>query len=254
MLRGYFSLSPEGRKTLERYPIGGFAEYTLSPDANVAKIPDSVSFETAARLGYMGTSYAGLKKGKVGPGSTVLINGVTGTLGYAAVAIALALGAVKIIGVGRNKERLAQVKSLAPGRVEVVSTEEEDNVPGWVQKVTNGQGPDAIYDCLGVGGDADTTNKLIDTVRRGGEAVLVAGGSEGNITQSYWEAMGHNVGIRGSMWFTPGEIDELIALIGAGAVDVSFLKHEEFSLDNVNEALKMVGDRPGGAVNVVVKP
>lgn len=83
---------------------------------------------------------------------TLLIHGVTGTLGFAAVAIALGLGASKIIGIGRNKERLQQVADLSPvaGRVITVSSEEEDDLPAFVKKHTGGLGVDVMYDCLGV--------------------------------------------------------------------------------------------------------
>jgi threonine dehydrogenase-like Zn-dependent dehydrogenase len=254
VLRGYFAVTPAGKSMLHRYPIGGLAEYTLAPDANIVQLADNISFETAARLGYICTSFGGLKMAEVGPGSTVVINGVTGTLGYAATAIALGLGAVKIIGIGRNKDRLSQIKAFSPGRIEVCSTEDVDDVPAWLLDITNGCGPDALVDCLGVGGDADATMRLIKTIRRGGKAVLMAGGAEGHLNQTYAEAMKHNVAILGSTWFSPKEIDELVPLMGAGVVDMSFLEHQSFALDDVDAALKAVGDRPGGAVNIVVKP
>jgi threonine dehydrogenase-like Zn-dependent dehydrogenase len=173
---------------------------------------------------------------------------VTGTLGYAAAAIALGLGARKVLGIGRNPERLAEVNSFAPDKRPVVaSSEEENDLATWVKVNTGGLGPDVLIDCLGVGGQADTTMALIRAVKRGGQAILVAGGAEGEVTQSYMEAMMHDVAITGSMWFTTGEMDDLIQLVDAGIVDLGFLKTKAFSLDNVNEAIKYVGDRPGGS-------
>jgi threonine dehydrogenase-like Zn-dependent dehydrogenase len=253
-LRGYFAMSEQGVRTLERYPIGGFSEYVLSPDANISVIPQSIDLDTAARFGYIGTSYGALKLAGVGAASTVLINGVTGTLGYAAVAIALGLGATKILGIGRNPERLEDVNSMSNKRVEVASSEEEKDIPAWVKSRTGGLGPDVMIDCLGVGGSADTTKQLIKCVKTGGKAILVAGGAEGDVNQSYMEAMSRSVSIVGSTWFTTGEMDDLVALVDAGVIDFSFLEHKRFSLDDVNEAIAFVGDRPGGAVNVVVKP
>ncbi|BGP39988.1 hypothetical protein JCM10450v2_003968 [Rhodotorula kratochvilovae] len=255
-LRGYFAQSEGGAKRLEHYPIGGLAEYLLSPDEKVVVLPPSISFETAARLGYIGTSYGALKKAGVGPGSTLLINGVTGTLGVAAVAIALGLGASKILGVGRNRDRLSALERLSTteGRVVTRSSEGGDLVE-WVARETGGVGVDAMYDCLGNGGDASVTSELIlRATRRGGRAVLAAGGAEGQISQSYAEAMGRDVAVFGSMWFSDAELTELVKLIGAGVVDLSFLEHKRFALDEVNEALDFVGDRPGGFTNVVVVP
>jgi hypothetical protein len=44
----------------------------------------------------------------------------------------------------------------------------------------------------------------------------------------------------------------MVALIGAGVIDFSFLEHQTFPLAEVNEALSAAGDRPGGFSNVVV--
>lgn len=217
-------------------------------------LKENVSLETAARFGYIGTSYAALKVGQVGPGSSVLINGVTGTLGYAAVSCALGLGAVQILGIGRSKEKLEHIKSIFPAeRVTVVSSEDVD-VAHWVDDQTGGAGIDTLIDCLGVGGDAKGTEALSGKVKRGGNAILVAGGAEGEIRQSYSHAMNRSVGIVGSTWFTPGQIDELASLVAAGVIDLSYLETKAFALDDVNKALDCVGGRLGGAVNVLVKP
>ncbi|THV45842.1 hypothetical protein BGAL_0445g00050 [Botrytis galanthina] len=255
-LRAYFGINtPEGKAILKQYPIGSLSQYLLSPDANIAVIPPSIDINTAARFGYIGTSYAGLKKCGMGPGKTLLINGVTGTLGYAAVAIALGFGCTKILGIGRNKERLAEIEGMATkGRIVVRSSEDEGDLVQWIKEQTNGLGPDGLYDCLGNGGDSDGTSKLISSLNRGGRVALAAGGVPGEITNTYGKWMVHDVSVNGTLWFTSEEIDECIELIGAGVIDFSFLKHKLFSLDEVNDAFKTVGDRPGGAINVIVQP
>ncbi|SMQ54936.1 unnamed protein product [Zymoseptoria tritici ST99CH_3D7] len=109
------------------------------------------------------------------------------TLGYAAVAIALGLGCMRILGIGRNKERLAELENLChKGRVRTICSEDGgiDAVTEWVSEQTDGLDPDALYDCLGNGGDAYTTSRLAGTVTRGGIAVLAAGGAEGELRQT----------------------------------------------------------------------
>ncbi|KAH9204383.1 chaperonin 10-like protein [Leptodontidium sp. 2 PMI_412] len=115
-LRAYFAQSPGGEQMLTHYPLGGLSEYLISPDTKLALLPPSIDFATASRFWYIGTSFGGLKKAQIGPGKVLLINGVTGTLGYAAVAIALGLGCTQILGIGRNKERLAELESLSSNR------------------------------------------------------------------------------------------------------------------------------------------
>jgi threonine dehydrogenase-like Zn-dependent dehydrogenase len=207
-LRGYFGMGEASKKTLATYPIGSLSQYLLSPDSKVVILPPTISTLTAARFGYAGTSYGALKKVGFFPGQTLLINGVTGTLGVAAVALALGMGATKILGIGRNKERLERVEQLAPkkdgfpSRVAVRSSEDEGSIADWVLEQTGGVGVDVIYDCLGVGGDAKTTAELFSkAVRAGGQVVLAAGGAEGDISQSYAQYQARDVRIHGSQWF-----------------------------------------------------
>ncbi|KAJ9115179.1 hypothetical protein QFC24_007052 [Naganishia onofrii] len=255
-LRGYFAMSEGGAKMLAQYPIGGLSEYVVSPDVNIALLPENIDFKTASRLGYIGTSFGALKRGDLGPSKTILINGVTGTLGVSAVAIALGFGATKILGIGRNKERLEQVERMSSqtGRIVTLSSEDDTDPVAWVKQQTNGLGVDMMYDCLGAGGSANSTDAFIKNgaIRVGGKALLAAGGAEGQISASYSEWMNKDTAVLGSMWFTNQEADEMISLIAAGVIDFSFLEHETFELEDVNKALKVVGGRPGGFKNVVV--
>ncbi len=116
---GYFSFGKDGQQLFDAYPYGGLGEYMTAPQENCIKLPDTVSFEQGARFGYLGTAYSALKKAQVGPGKTVLIDGASGTLGIGGVLNALAMGATKIFGTGRNAELLQDVKALAPDRIEV---------------------------------------------------------------------------------------------------------------------------------------
>ena len=86
---GYFGFGPDLQLQLGAYPYGGMSEYVLAPQHNLVLLPDKVTFEQAARFGYLGTAYAALRKAEVGPGTTILVNGATGVLGPDAVLIAL---------------------------------------------------------------------------------------------------------------------------------------------------------------------
>ncbi len=55
----------------------------------------TIPHRTGCSSGYLGTAYHALKSADVHYGSTVLINGATGTVGTGAVLSALAMGAVK---------------------------------------------------------------------------------------------------------------------------------------------------------------
>jgi len=72
----------------------GFAEYTVAKEKHLAAKPAEVSFEQAATLPVAaGTALQGLRLGKVGPGTRLLVNGATGGVGTFAVQLAKAFGA-----------------------------------------------------------------------------------------------------------------------------------------------------------------
>ena len=92
-----------------------------APASAIVKLSDGMTFDQAARLGYMGTGYSALKKANVGPTDVILVNGISGTLGISCAIFGLARGAKKILGTGRDKALLEEIKALAPHRIEVHS-------------------------------------------------------------------------------------------------------------------------------------
>ena len=68
-LQGYFGRSQD---IMRAYPYGGLAQFITAPATALVKLPDNLSFEAAARLGYFGTAYSAMKKIGVGPGQTLL--------------------------------------------------------------------------------------------------------------------------------------------------------------------------------------
>lgn len=249
---GYFGFSPKSREIYKRYPAGGFAEYMRAPSYAVAKIADGMSFDEAARLGYIGTAYGALRRGGIGPESVVLINGVSGTLGLGGVISALALGARRILGVARNRALLEQVKAIAPGRIETWSTE-DGPADKWTREMTDGEGVDVALDCLPLGAPAELFLSALSSVRRGG-VMVNAGGVVGDVPIPLGDLMIKGITVLSSNWFTPKHAREMAAMVGSGLLDVSSLVHQAYGLDQLEEALSSFDSRRGGFTNVVIRP
>src|SRR5262249_24772497 len=94
--QGYFGFFPSSTRQLLDYPVGGFSEYVTASPKRLVHLPPQVTFDHAARFGYLGTSFAALRLGRVRGGSWVAINGITGTLGVGATLLAPAMGAPPI--------------------------------------------------------------------------------------------------------------------------------------------------------------
>ncbi|HXQ51924.1 MAG TPA: zinc-binding dehydrogenase [Stellaceae bacterium] len=251
-LRGYFAFSPSGVRRLEEYPYGGLCEFLTASPQSLVKLPPEISFAQGARFGYLGTSFAGLRKGGVGAGSWVAINGATGTLGVGAVILALAMGATRIFGFGRNREVLDQVKALAPRRIDTLVLGESDPA-AWVRARTEGQGVDLMLDCTGRGSPPTLTRDAMACVRRGGTTINIGGLAE-PVTIEPMRFLGEGLGYRGSNWFTVAEGRLMAEMARAGVLDLGVWTPRIYPLTAVNDALEDIKQRPGGFVNIVVAP
>ncbi|MFZ3359891.1 MAG: alcohol dehydrogenase catalytic domain-containing protein [Xanthobacteraceae bacterium] len=252
--QGYFGRSQD---IMRAYPYGGLAQFITAPAAALVKLPDNVSFEAAARFGYFGTAYAALRKIGVSPGQSLLINGIGGQLGLCAALLALAMGATKILGTGRNAALLNRVKALAPGRIDTLAVAETASQPdplvAWAKAATDGYGVDGVIDCLPPGAPASAMMRALYCLRRGGRAVNVGAVMETLPLNAFW-LMTNRIGLQGSVWFTTAEGEDMAAMAGAGTLDLAVLEHRVSPLSKVNEALGGMDARDGGFTNFVIDP
>jgi D-arabinose 1-dehydrogenase-like Zn-dependent alcohol dehydrogenase len=250
--QGYFGRGPLSQAVFDAYPYGGLSEYITAPQSALVKLPNNVSFEAAARFGYLGTAYAAIRKAGVGPGRSLLINGIGGTLGLCAALLGLATGVTKILGTGRNQALLDRVKALAPARIEVFAVGKR-LVQDWAKEMTDNEGADAVIDTLPPGAPASAMLDALRALRRGGRAVDIGGVAETLPLNVHW-MMGMNIQLIGSCWFTTGEGQEMAEMARVGTLDLSALQHRRVSLKDVNDALSSLQDTNRGFNNFVVIP
>jgi len=107
-----------------------------------------MSFVQGSRMGYLGTSYAALKKCGPLAGRSLIINGASGTLGVGATIFALAMGI-------RQNFCVAAVRSCWPGsrHWRRIGSRHFSNRAGstadFVRARTGGAGADLMLDTLG---------------------------------------------------------------------------------------------------------
>ncbi|MBF4996493.1 zinc-binding dehydrogenase [Nocardia sp. BSTN01] len=248
---GYFGFSPTSVHLLDRYP-GGLAEHMLAPAYALVRLPDNLDFNTAARFGYLGTMYSALKKAGAGPGRSILVNGISGTLGVSAALLAPAMGLTTLYGTARNRELLDAVAELVPGRLRTHSLL-DGPVDAWIKDQTNGRGVDIYVDALGPGAEHETFREGMRSLRRGGTCVNI-GAMMGDLPIDIHRMMDQQLSIVGSAWSTARECQELADMVAAGTLDLSPLEHRVYPLTEVNSAINGIGDRNGGFSNFIVSP
>jgi len=249
---GYFGFGPDAQKIYDLYPYGGFCQFMTAPQYALVKLPDNVSFEQAARFGYLGTSYGAMKKANAVAGQSMLIDGISGTLGLGAALLGLAFGITRILGTGRNRELLARVRTLAPERIEVHALDDGPTAP-WAKELTRGEGVDFMISALGPGAPARTMLDSLQAVRRGGRAVNVGAVAEPLPLDVHW-LMDEQIQLIGSNWFTSAQGQEMAELARSDLLDLSVFEHHRFALDDINRAISGLQNRNGGFSNYVIVP
>jgi alcohol dehydrogenase len=252
ILQGYFGYSSRAQQTFDRYPFGGFCEYMSAPANACVVLPDNVTFQQAARLGYTGTGYAALRKGHAGPNVTTMITGASGTLGLGTVLCALAMGVTRILGVARNKTLLEEVRRIAPSRIFVHSTQDGPVAP-WARAMTGGEGVDLVVNCLGPGAQPEQMVDELLALRRCGRLVNV-GATAAPVPTDVHTMMDASQAYIGSVWFTTAEGQDMAEMIRAGTLDMSIFRQEAYPLERVNDVLGGIENRHGGFSNFTVVP
>ena len=249
---GYFGFGPGSQKIWDMYPHGGFCEFMPAPQYAIVKLPDSVTFEQAARFGYLGASYAAIQKAALAPGQSLLIDGISGTLGLGAAILALAMGTTRILGTGRDRKLLERVKALAPGRIEVLALGDQPTSQ-WAKSLTGGEGVDVVISALGAGAPISTMAEALGALRRGGKGVNV-GGAAGILPVDVHWLMDEQIQLIGSNWFSAVQGQQMAEMARAGTLDLSVFEHHRFPLAEVNDAIAALKTRSGGFANFVVMP
>jgi NADPH2:quinone reductase len=135
-------------------PLGSYGEVHLIPEANLAKLPDDISFEQAAAVMLKGLTvqYLFRQTYEIRPEEIILFHAAAGGVGSIACQWASALG-VKLIGTVSSAEKAAHAKAL--GAWEIIDYSKED-VAKRVLELTDGKKVSVVYD--GVGKDTWETS------------------------------------------------------------------------------------------------
>ena len=126
---------------------GGFGTHTLASAAACMPLPSGFSHVDAAAfiMIYATSHHALIDRAQLKAGETVLVLGAAGGVGTSAIQIAKAMGA-KVIAAASTDEKCALCKSI--GADETINYSKE-TLRDAVKKLTDGKGPDVIYDPVG---------------------------------------------------------------------------------------------------------
>jgi alcohol dehydrogenase len=236
ILLGLTALSPLSSSLQQRWRNGTFAEKCLVP-AECLTLMKGTSLEPdrIAWLSFAAIAYGGLLRGDLRPGQTLIVSGATGNIGSCAVVVGLAMGARRIVALGREPGVLEQLKSIDPNRIETVALKGDPE--GDKRSIAaTASGADLVYDMLGNVRTFAPTAAAIYALRRGGTAVLM-GGVQAALDLPYSHIMLNEISIKGCMMYPRAAPAELFGMAKAGLLPLAKVQIRTFPLEQVDAAL-----------------
>lgn len=223
---------------------GGMAPYILADEKDCVPLPDSLTYTDGAQVACgFGTVYEGLEKIGICGNDTVLIVGL-GPVGLAALMMARAMGAEKLIGIDVIPERcqLARDKGLA----DHVCLSDADTLQ-QILSMTNGRGVERAVDCSG---HSDGRQLAIRATGKWGRIAFV--GEGGTVAFNPSPDIIHDQKTIYGSWVTSiWKMEELVNRLVRWGVHPEDLVTHRFTLDQADEAYRLMADGRCGKVAVV---
>ncbi len=206
---------------------GGYAEYLLTGERSLIKLPKSLAPKAVAPYTDAGlTAYRAAKKASrhLLPGEYVVVIGAGG-LGHIGIQVLKALCAAEIIVLDRSAMALDLARECGAHHTVRGGPGELDEV----MKLTKGNGAEAVIDFVGEG---DAVAQGLAFTRNGGYYYIVGYG--GKIDLPTIDMITSEKTIVGNLVGTYPELVELMALADRGLVK---LATQEYRLSQANQAL-----------------
>ena len=254
ILLGVTSFGPDSKKLQADWPDGTLAEYVVVPAAAVVPIDGFTDMEPAQLAGASRfvVPYGGLVRGRLAAGETLIVNGATGAYGSAAVLVAMAMGAGRVVAVGRNREKLARIGRIGGGAVVTMALTGDVAADAEALRAAADGGATMALDMIGGAQDARSTMACLNALRREGRLVLM-GSVAVDLLVPYLQLMIRGVEIIGNFMHKPDAYRNVLGMMRVGRLDITVLEPKVFSLIELPAAMEAAA-AASGFETVVVRP
>ena len=237
---------------------GTWQEYVTAGSTEAIQVPDNLTDVEAAAVpvAYIAAQLALVYGVRFTPGMTLLIPGVGGGVGNAAIQLAKAQGVGRVISTAGRTEKADHARDL--GYEDVIDLSKESLSEG-VMRLTDGKGADAALDSIG----GAITGEALKAVAPGGRVIQMGypGGTDLNVNSLtlIWSALGTggSTSVEGfNIYFQPPEAyaaawAAVLPLLAAGTVKPAI--DRTYPLEDAAEATRhLIEDRPFGKVVLTI--
>ncbi|UQA90707.1 NAD(P)-dependent alcohol dehydrogenase [Streptomyces halobius] len=235
--RGRYNLCPDVSFHATPPVDGALCEYIAADEDFAHPVPDKLTAEEAALLEPLSVGVWACRKGRVGPGSRVLVTGA-GPIGLVAAQTARAFGATEVVVTDVAPHRLDLARQL--GATATVDVGGGTPLPQALDAVRAGETPiadtdfepDVLLECSGV---PAVVGEAIRTVGRAGRAVLVGMGGD-TVPLPLAHVQNFEIEVTGTFRYA-NTWPTAIALAASGEVDLDRLITHRYDLEAAEDAL-----------------
>jgi alcohol dehydrogenase len=255
MLIGITSFGPASERMQAVWRDGTLADRGLFPAASVTPIDDDLAKIEAPMLAVASRfviPYGGLQRGRLAAGETLIVNGATGAYGSAAVLLAVAMGAGRVVAAGRNVAKLQALSRLAGNAVVPVALTGVVETDAAALRDAAMGGADMAFDMVGGVTDPSSTLGALHALRRRGRLVLM-GSMSVDLPVPYLKLMLDSIEIIGNFMHQPAAYRNVLALVRAGRLDLGAITPLVYNLTDLPVAMAKA-ETAGSLEAVVVIP
>jgi L-iditol 2-dehydrogenase len=226
---------------------GGFAEYAVHNAAALYPLPEQLTPEDAVLITTAGTGLYGLDAaGGYVAGQDVALFG-PGPIGLMAAQACHQLGANSVILVGTRDSRLEVGRKL--GADHTINARENDPVEA-IRELTGGRGVDMAIECSGA---VVAPQQCVEVVKPGGRILIVAY-YPGRVELDMSAVVRNDL----TVYTTRGEggnnVKRAVSLAARGRLSGHELVTHRFPLEEIAEAFRVMRERDGDPLKIVLVP
>lgn len=224
---------------------GSYAEY-IAVDAKVLhRLPNSIDYAEGTIVGSAGVALHGLRLAGVEPAATGVVIG-PGAIGLCAIQLLKAMGAARVICVGRKGARLDMAKQVgADAVVDVLAGKAVEEV----LELTDGRGVDITVEAAAA---EEGPAHAIEMTRLGGKVVLIGFFTPPERTIPLQSVVSKQLTLYG-VKADPNSYDQVLSLVEAGRLALKPLLSHVYPLCEFGKALDTFVNRREGAMKVVIQ-
>ncbi|KAJ1547446.1 hypothetical protein HK405_005831 [Cladochytrium tenue] len=248
---------------------GSWAEMMLVPVENAIPVPAETAAAAALSpakltlIGLYGVPYGGWQAAGLRAGQTVVVAYASGRFGRGAVSLALAMGAGRVVAVGRRMTTLQPALDTlglsAADRARVVPcVVEGGNAAAVTAALSAAAGPggvDVFLDLSPQGATQEASalfSAAVAVLKPRGSLVLM-GGIRAPVSLPYQPIMMKDLVVRGQFMCTREAVHEVVKLVASGRLLLDDgWEVQEFGLDAFAEAVEFAGTAPSSVTAVLV--